>query len=253
MSNHINSAFRVLEILEKAKNKGEREKVADVWASIFGIEISDQNKRNFEISRCLNQLHDEVEIVLHQMSATNFESKLYNPWLNRLGNIFAVQTLMSEWQGVRNIISGEILLCLGFCQQILPDEESLIDEEDVQELQEILESLEAMLGGSTLPNYTQKIIRNHVDSIRLALRSYNIVGAKAFQAAMNSAIGEIVANDVVFADAKESDEVTKVGVLLRKLHGVTETIVKSEKFVSASVKLGQHGARALEIIEKLIE
>jgi hypothetical protein len=33
---------------------------------------------------------------------------------------------------------------------------------------------------------------------------------------------------------------------------MTEMIVKSEKFVRASVKLGQHGARALEIIEKLI-
>lgn len=252
MSNHINSAFRVLEILENAKNKGEREKVADVWASVFGIGIPDQTKRNFEISRCLNQLHDEVEIVRHLMSGTNFESKLYDPWLQRLSNIFAIHTLSNEWQGIKNIISGEVLLCLGFCQQILPDEESLIEEQDLKELKDLLDSLEAKLDVSTLPEFTQKIIRNHVDNIRSAFRSYNIVGAKALQAAIKSAIGEVVTNEAVFADAKESEEITKVGIVLSKLHQFTEAVVKSEKVVSATVKLAQHGTKALEIFEKLI-
>lgn len=253
MSNHINSAFRVLDILEKAQKKGGKEKVFEVWASIFEIEGSDQNKKNFEISECLNQLHGEIEIVRRQMSNTDFESKLYEPWLNKINTILAVHALMTEWQGMKNTISGEVLMCLGFCKQILPDEESLIEKKDVEELQEILASLEAALADSTLPEFTQNLIRNHVKSIRAALRSYNIVGAKALQAAMNSAVGEVVANDVAFSKAKESKEVTKVGELLLKLHGLTEKIVKSEKVVSAGVKLEQHGAKALEIIEKLID
>jgi len=253
MNDHINSAFRVLDILERAKKKGEKEKVHEVWAAIFEIEEADQNKKNFEVSRCLNQLHEEVETIRRQMSSTDFQSKLYEPWLNRINGILAVHALMNEWQGMKNTISGEVLLCLGFCKQILPDEESLIDEADVKELDEILASLEATLSDSTLPEFTQNLIRTHVESIRRALHSYNIVGAKALQAAMKSAVGEVVANDVVFTDARESEEVTKVGELLRKLHCVTEKIVKSEKVVSAGVNLGQHGAKALEIIEKLID
>lgn len=253
MKDHINSAFRVLDVLERAKRKGEKEKVHAVWSAIFGIEDADQNKKNFEVSRCLNQLHDEVEIVRRQMSSTNFESSLYEPWLNRINSILAVHAIMGEWQGMKNAISGEVLLCLGFCKQILPDEESLIDEKDVKELHEILASLESVLADSTLPEFTQNLIRTHVENIRHALRSYNIVGAKALQAAMKSAVGEVVANDVAFNAARESEEVTKVGELLSKLHGVTEKIVKSEKVVSAGVKLGQHGAKVLEIIEKLIE
>jgi len=253
MADKINSAYRVLDILKKAKPHSDKQKVFEVWASVFEVEGGDQNKTNFEISVCLNQMHEEVESIRQAMSKTEFDESLYDSSLNKINNVLAVHALMGTWQGLKGTLDGEVFMCLGYCQEILPDEEDLIDDVDIGEIQEILESLKSQMSESSLPEYTKRIIQDHIENIRSALHSYRIIGAKSLQNALKTAVGEVVANDDIFSQAKDTKEVGDVGKLLKKLHEVTDKVVKSEKVVSSATKLAEHGTKALEIIDKLIQ
>ncbi|TOB30563.1 hypothetical protein, partial [Vibrio parahaemolyticus] len=68
-----------------------------VWAEVFKIEETDASKKNFRISRCLADLHDEVELIRSEMVKLGYSPELYNSSLNSCNNVFAVQLVTSQW------------------------------------------------------------------------------------------------------------------------------------------------------------
>src|SRR5690606_26685258 len=98
MANNINSASRILSIIDGVKAKGEAVAVHDVWGEVFGIAAKDKSRKTFSLSRCLADLHDEVEFVRSEMKRLGYSENLYNETLNKCNALFAVQSLMSKWQ-----------------------------------------------------------------------------------------------------------------------------------------------------------
>ncbi len=252
MVNHINSASRLIEILKKVKAQQDNEKIFLMWASIFGIENKDYDKINFEIARHLEQLHGEVEIVRNYMLSTNFEAVLYVNYLNLINSILVVDLLRKECRDIKNSISNEVFLSLGFCKYILPDESLLVNADDISELHSLLSSLEASLSESILPDYTKNIIQNNIDRIKSALRSYTIIGAKAFKSATDSFVGEVAANASVFVDANDPETVTKFGQFLRKTISITEKFIKTDNAITAGINFTHYGIKALEFFDKIL-
>ena len=76
MSTNQNSAKRILHLLEKAKASLSLIAI-DAWVDTFGIEEENQNKKSFEVTRCLILLHDEVEYLRKKIKTTDFSSDLY--------------------------------------------------------------------------------------------------------------------------------------------------------------------------------
>ncbi|MGR0481401.1 MAG: hypothetical protein ACTFAL_08385 [Candidatus Electronema sp. V4] len=248
MANRINSASRVLEILRKVKVKQDKEKIFEAWSSVFMIDGKEYNKINFEIARNLDQLHGEVEMIRSYMLSTVFEENLYSTYLDRVNNVLAVHLLPQECKDIKNSIHDEILLSLGFCKYILPDEGVLVNDEDITELHSLLSSLELSLSDSTLPDYTKKIIQNNIDRIKSALRSYTIIGVKAFNSVTDSSIGEVVRNQAVFVDTNDPETVTKFSMVLHKLTSITEKIMKADGAITAGKNFVHYGAKALEFL-----
>lgn len=61
MPKNINSAYRVCELINEVRGKPDTTPVHEIWADVFDINETDQHKKNFALSRCLADLHDEVE------------------------------------------------------------------------------------------------------------------------------------------------------------------------------------------------
>jgi hypothetical protein len=248
MANHINSASRLLEILNNLRGKQDNEKIFEAWASIFMIDRKEYNKINFEISNHLRQLHDEIEIIRSYMLSTGFEINLYGHYLDGVNNILIVDLLRQECKNIKNQITDEVLLCLGFCKHILPDESLLVNADDITELNSLLSSLESSLSESILTDYTKKIIQNSIDRIKAALHSYTIVGAKAFKSATDSSIGEIAVNAAAFSDTNDPETVTKFSKLLQKTFSITEKVMKADGAITAGINFAHYGAKALEFL-----
>lgn len=251
MAVNINSAYRVREILKTISTKPDQVPSHQVWAEVFKIEESDAHKKNFIISRCLADLHDEVELIRSEMLKLGYSPELYNPSLNSCNNVFAVQLVTSHWSSPKQYIKSEVLTVLGFCSEILPNEEELVDLTNLEELAAMATELKSMLPNSTLPAHTIHIIEKHINKIEEAISKYRAVGAKALEDVVRSAYGEVIANEGVFKEAKSSPEVNKLSIMWQKTKSVLDGVVSAEKRLGAVQGMAQKGSELIELIQNI--
>jgi hypothetical protein len=250
--NKENSASRILELLRKANEQPENVKVFKVWSDVFEIDEKEQNRKNMEITRCLSLLHDEIDSVIEGLKLAEEDEFKCHSLLNSIFPILAVHALMGDWKGLKPKLTRELFLCLGYCREVLPTEEDVVNIEDVEELHKLIVILKEQLVDSSLPIYTKKLIQNHINGILKALHNYKIQGASSLQGAMNTIVGEIVSNEETFKDAKDTPEISMLGKILKKVHKVTDGAIKTEKLLSSGDKLANYGVKALEVIEALV-
>ena len=205
-----------------------------------------------EITRCLGLMHDELESIRKELSLNDSDEFECSPILDVIDKVLAIDLLMGAWSSVYHTLDREVFLCLGYIQQILPDEEELICEEDVNDILSILSSLENQLNDSQLPEITKKSIKKQVENIYKALQSYKIVGVSSIQEAVNSVVGEIISNNGVYSEIKESEEVGLVKKLIITMNSVAAKVERSEKIVTSGAKLVGHGEKTLELLGKFI-
>lgn len=250
MSENKNSAFRIKLLLEQAKRLNTK-KTMEVWVDVFKIKNTDNHKIQFEVSRCLNILHDEVELLRSEMKRTEFSNYLYDSSFNRINNIIGINALNAEWEPYKKQIMPEVVLCLGFCSEILPPDEADIPTQELEEIEQLLSSLESSIEDSSLPSYTKRIIQKHIVNIKQAMESYTIVGARAFNKVVQSAYGEVIDNVAVFEESKTDKNIGKLATIWKKVKAVSDASVVVEKGMSASGKIAEHSIKAIEFIQNL--
>ncbi len=251
MAKNINSAYRIKEILDSVKTKPDNIPAHEVWSETFGLIETDQHKKNFSISRCLADLHDEVEHVRGEMLKAGYTSNLYEPTLNKCNSIFAVQLIPGQWAQPKQQITPEISTVLGFCSEILPDEEELVDPASLEELSKMAADLRELLIESTLPPYTKNIIEKHLSKIEEAISSYRVVGAKALEEVMQSAYGEVISNEEIFKEAKGSKELSKLSNIWQKTKSVLDGVVSVNKRLGGVQGMAEKGQSLIEFIQGL--
>ena len=158
---------------------------------------------------------------------------------------------MSKWQSMKQQITPEVPIALGFCSEILPNEESLINEDDLGELKKMAADLRKSLSESTLPEYTQSIIEKHIVKIEEALAKYRAVGAKAFEEVMQSAYGEVIANEQAFKEAKGSPELGKLSSMWQKTKSILDGVVDANRRIGAIGGMAEKGQKVLEFLNNL--
>lgn len=252
MPKNINSAYRIREILNAVKSKENKTPTHQVWAEVFSIEESDQHRKNTSISRCLADLHDEVELVRSEMLKLGYSDNLYNSSLRKCNDVFAVQAIMGSWQGPKQHITVEVPIVLGFCSEILPNEEDLIDQANLDELRKMATDLRGCLKKSILPPHTKNIIEKHLNKIDDAILKYKIVGAQALEEMMQFAYGEVIASSAVFVDEKSSEEVGKLCSMWKKTKSFLDGVVDTNKRIGGIQGMAEKSHKAIEFIESLI-
>ena len=251
MPKNINSAYRIREILNIAKTKQDKSLAHEVWADIFQIDEQDQHKKNVAISRCLADLHDEVEFVRSEMTKLGFTENLYSSSLNKCNAVFAVQSLMGTWQAPKQQITPDVPVALGFCSEILPNEEDLIDEDSLDELKKMASDLRECLVSSELPIYTKQIIEKHLRKIEEAITKYKAVGAKALEEVMQSAYGEVIASEGIFEEARGSKELSKLSAMWQKTKSVLDGVASTNKRLGGIQGMAEKGQKVIEFLENI--
>lgn len=249
MPKNINSAYRVLRLINEVRGKQDNAPVHKIWAEAFGIAETDQHKKNFALSRCLADLHDEVESIRFEMAKLGYSESLYSSSLNKCNAVFAVQSLMTSWQSLKQQITPEVPIALGFCSEILPNEEDLIADENLAELKQMASDLRDCLSKSSLPEYTQKIIEKHLIKIEEALAKYKAVGSKALEEVMQSAYGEVIANEAAFENARGSAELSKLSNMWQKTKAVLDGVVDANKRLGAMQGMAEKGQKVIEFLQ----
>ena len=245
MLKHVNSASRLYSILEEVMQQKGSSQVLDVWAKQFGIENSSATKKSRAVSERLGWMQRELESLRVQMIATSFSESLYAQALAHAEEALSTLLLPAQWNSVQQYLKPENFVSLNYCVEILPDEESQVSEEELEDIRAQVRSLAEMLVSSKLPVRLRMLVAHHIELINKALEEYPIAGAKALREAARTGLGEIIEVKEEIKANKDSPEIGKLESAWKRVNEVTDTALKAEK-------LSQLAQNAWAAIQNLI-
>lgn len=251
MPTHINSAYRVHAILFAAcENHETNEKMWEVFGDVFRIHINNGRKKIFEINRMLDLFYDEIENTRRQMEASNFSPDLYEDAFKIIEERITPGLIYNDWHSYRKTIES-ILRTLKFCSEVIPNEEELVNQEDLNSIEQLLQKLEEKLKDSDLPDQVTSFIRHQISLIRKAMRDYQVVGIKAFKTAFYEGYADCLINEEVILGNEDKEEIS---LLMKAWNGVKkagEITIKAEKLLTAGSKIYELGEKFIDHIHKM--
>lgn len=242
MSDHINSASRLVALLRPLANASENSKTIDVWAQAFGLKDQGSVRQIALIAECLNLLYREVDVVRSQMGRSEFSNQLYAPALERVERALSILHLHTTWNNARQYLTPDVFVALSFCVEIMPDEESVIDPKELAEIKRLVDDLSSALSAAQLPERIKRLIEHHIDLIHKALAEYKIIGAKAFRDAGRIAIGELVEVRDSVKESMQDPAITKLGKVWGKVNEMADFAIKADRVA----KIGRQAWEYLE-------
>ena len=244
MPKNINSASRLVALVRNIPNCPDNTQTLEVWSTLFGVTEENPIKKSGVVADRLNAMYRELEIVREQMAKANYSENLYLPATDKIECALSMLLLPHTWNSARQFLTAETLIALEFCSEILPDEETQISSEELEEINLKFEELSSALIDSQLPERLRALIEHHLSLIRRALDEYPISGAKILREAARTAIGEMIeVNELVESNCK-STEISKLGALWTSVNKAADIALKAEKLA----QLCQRAWAMLDII-----
>ncbi|MDI1308171.1 MAG: hypothetical protein PSV17_01885 [Methylotenera sp.] len=238
MNNNINSIFRIHALLTKIPSVAQNTQVLEVWAQLFELTESDSNKKAAVVAERLGWLLKEVDLAKSELKNTGHPASLYESVLIHLEHAFSPMLLPSIWSSVQQYLDAQTIQTLAIYSQVVPNEEELIKEYDLNELYARISELEEFLKNSELPIRLQTLIERHINLIRQALAEYPIAGAKALIEARRSAVGELLELKHQFNDVpKKSVELNKLSELWENVNAVADNALKGYGLIEIGQKV----------------
>lgn len=244
MPKHINSASRLLLILQQASSIADQTQTLEAWAKLLGVE-EEKSRRPLVVAERVQAAHRELRLMVEALEADNFTKNLYEGHVNRIEHALSILLLPATWNQVKQYVTADVLTALAFCAEILPDEESQISDQDIAEIRSRLAELRESLVDANLPARLRSLIQHHVELIEVALAEYPIAGAKVFRKAGREALGEIIEAKDSISPARDSPAVSKLEAMWKKVNEITDVALKGEKLA----KLGQ---RAWDLLSGML-
>lgn len=241
----MNSAHRLLRVFQPAAQLPDNTNVLSAWCKVFGIEEGSTTKTSLRVAESLNGLHDELVVMDHQLSTTQLSKPLYERATVSIDAALSVMLLGGNWGQIKQYLTGETLLSLGFCAEILPNEEEDISPETLAELHALLGELRDVAESDGVNERLRELIRHHLSLLEKALFDYKIRGISSLRTAVHTATGELIESQDILKEERGSPQVGKLAKVWNK---VIDVITKAEK-VDKGIQL-IHKAWAL--IESLL-
>lgn len=242
MPKNINAASRLHAILCQTTGMASNATVLAVWTNVFQVQEQNESRKALIISDRLWWLHKELESLRSQMQETTISEGLYTAALNNIEQAISTLLLSTTWNNGLQYLKPETLVALEFCSELLPDEESLIDPQIIEEIRSMVQELEGMIASSNLPESLIAMIRHHIELIHRALDQYPIIGAKAFRESARTALGELIEVKETIKESSQTEQVKLLGLIWRKVNDAADIAIKTDN-------LAQLGAKAWSFLE----
>jgi hypothetical protein len=228
---NFNSASRIYTILQQASALPENGGTVNAWASLFQINEPHSAKLAIAVSEHLLWSNKELIILEAQLRASVLREELYVSALANLGQAFSTMYIATNWASVKQYLKQETLIPLAHWVDILPQEETPIQQQELEEILKQVEELEGCLRTSTLPEDLKLLITQHIISIRTAISQYPIAGARAIKEAAHNALGELIDVKETINENSNTNEVTSLLNVWKKANLIADIAIKGEKIL----------------------
>jgi len=244
MAKNLNSATRLLRILEKASEYQDNTQALEAWSKLLGVAAENPNRKAVEVSELVHAMHRELDLAAAGLAGANFSKSLYESAFTRIEHAISPMLLPATWNQVKQYLTPDVLTALAFCTEILPDEENQISAEELAAIRQKVEELRATVADTDTPARLRQLIQHHIELIDRALSEYSVVGAKALREAGRTALGEMIEVKNELGPVKSSHAVSKLESAWASVNKATDIALKGEKLA----QLGQKAWEALSVI-----
>ena len=242
MPKKINSAYRIHKIISSTTNQPPNSPTLGVWATAFDIKESSGTKVGLKVAKRLDSLLNELSLMKCQLLKSDFDEETYTTDIQHIELALDPVYFNSTWNSVTQYLTPVTIKSLLIFSQSLPNEETEITSDEINELFARLSELENFLENSTLPDRLIQLIRNHIYLIREALYEYPIAGAKALIEARRAAYGEIVELKGELKENKSVPEIKKHFRILKHFSNIADGAIR----VQGVVEIGKKAVPWLE-------
>jgi hypothetical protein len=239
MAIRINSAYRVMKIMESA-SKLVSEPTIEVWQKILNISNDDELSSAYKVLEKLNLLRAEIIAISEGMKRVNIDTNTYERAIKSVEGVLRPQILYQNWANIRGALSHDVLNLLNICSQLLPDEEEMISEDDLNTIKSGIENFRNSLSKSEYSSDVKVFVVNQLKLIEEALSNYHIIGVKAFSTAYYKAYVDLIKD----ASKLQNDDGKRA---IDKIKGVWKKIVETSDKANKYQHLLSNGIKLLEM------
>lgn len=231
MHKHLNSASRLLSVIERAYTIPDNTQTLEAWAQLLGVPEGNPFKRVIQVGELVHAMNHELDLAMQGLAAANFSPNLYEGSFQKILHALSPMLFTSTWNQAKQYFGPDVMTTLAFSVEILPDEETQIPPESFAEIQANMVQLRSTLDHPGLPPRLSSIISHHLALIERALAEYPIVGAKAFRKAGHEGLGEIIEATEEISAAKELPAVKVLESTWKNVNTAADIALKVEKMV----------------------
>jgi len=254
MGTKINSAYRIYNIFKNnldTQNEGQQN--VEVWSKVFDINEPDHLQKSFRVLEKLTLLKKEMENSNNLMSNIDISKETYTKVFEALKNVLNPQLLYHPWNTVKQHMKPDIMNLLKICSELLPDEEELISEEEIEGIKNEIETLEKHIEGGKYSDSLKSFVKEQLVLLNTAISNYKIQGAKAFNQSYYEAHTILFKNVEVFKDKDSKILLKKIGSIWNNVLSIYERVSKSYNMLSAGIKLLGGSDSVLDKINDIIK
>lgn len=241
MPKNINSASRLLRILEQHTSHADSVQTLAAWAALLGVNEQNQHRRAVAVGELVHAMNRELHYASVGLAHANFSPHLYKSAFSRIENALSPMLFPATWNQVRQYLTPDVLTALAFCTEILPNEEAEISTDELSSIRNKLDELRETLQDTSMPPRLRSLIQHHVELIEKALFEYPIVGAIALREAGRTALGEMIEAKDEIVSSKGDASVSKLESTWKAVNEAADIALKAEGIA----QLGQKAWDAL--------
>jgi len=240
----MNSAERLLSIYDKLVAIQPDRAMLQTWADVFGLDTAGEHLED-EVTACVVALRGQIDFAKARLSANEVPTHLTSPGFERFKHVASPAQLNVSWHQLRgNIQPPECRQSFAWGSWVLRSEsENEMPTEEMADLLSKLNELEESLGEAEMSPYLRDFIQRQVDTIRSALRVYDVQGVRPLQEVMRKVAGDFRIEEAHFLRELEDAPDEAKGILAKAI----EVIEKTAKTCDSLDKIKKFGEGAYEV------
>jgi hypothetical protein len=253
MENLNNPAKRVLHLVNQVKTKKDNIPMSVAWGEVFGLDTELVKRDPHEVYDKLMLVRKEIELVEGLMKQTSFSNNLYQPYLDRVKSTISLTNVSATWNNYKNKLSTDTILALGYCSEILEDEDA-VDKEELEAILNSIQTLRQDIENSSISSGMHDFLMSQLDIIESAIQSYPIVGGAALKKAFSEGFTDLASRVDDISEGAENghEEASKVAKVWGNLKTASKGIAEADKMANALLGLYEKGQNAAEPLLNLL-
>jgi hypothetical protein len=249
MTKKNNSANRLHTILKSAVGKNDKNTASEVWAEVFGINISAKNKKDLEVVGNLRLLHTQLEITKELADKSEYSPELYSFAFSRIEKVLSVQNISAAWNHYKGNLTADTLLSISWLSEVLPEDQYQIDTETIESIKKQIDDLRKTLENEGLPTALKTFIESQLEIIEKSLIKQEILGVKAIRDALYNGYSETSDNQNIINENSTSKELSKLGSIWKKMKRIPGVVISTNDAIDAGTNMVDKAVRTIDFIQ----